>query len=408
MARTGLDRPRVPTMALLSAAVLCTAGAGVAFIGTDDPREAYRALRLAAAGLAGLVLLWRGVRIINLWVREVATLLVLLWGYVTMFWSIDFGTSALALGGFVSVMIVATALVVELGTLGAAKLVSLVLSSCSAASLVVIYALPEVGTVWVRHPSLGLRQQAIGVFGWNSDLAFGAGIAVLLLAGLWLQERRPHQVVLTVVNLAVMGIAGSVTSTLAALAGLGVLAMFLGPLARRAVIAAALALGLSVFTVGIEPIAGPLFETFQRSADMTGRTQIWAATIHFIGERPLLGHGVGANPNFIQYLGSEVDHAHNGYLQVAYDRGLIGLAAFGGLVAVTLTRLRRAPTAVAVLTLPAMCAVLAANFANDYLTSAGLGVLMLVLAAMAAVSAVVPVSDPQVTSTRLMPTRTSF
>lgn len=72
-----------------------------------------------------------------------------------------------------------------------------------------------------------------------------------------------------------------------------------------------------------------------------GRQQIWRANWDMVKERPLIGWGYG---NYKQFRGSfyerypqypqadRYSHAHNNFLQVWVDTGLLGLAAFGGLL----------------------------------------------------------------------------
>ncbi len=64
------------------------------------------------------------------------------------------------------------------------------------------------------------------------------------------------------------------------------------------------------------------------------RSQIWQANIDMIKERPLLGWGYGnyrkfRDPFYQQYPQADhTGHAHNTFLQIAVDSGLLGLAAF--------------------------------------------------------------------------------
>ena len=65
-----------------------------------------------------------------------------------------------------------------------------------------------------------------------------------------------------------------------------------------------------------------------------GRSQIWLANIDMIKERPLTGWGFGNYKQFREafyqrYPQADTDaHAHNNFLQMWVDAGLLGLAAF--------------------------------------------------------------------------------
>ncbi|MEM7064911.1 MAG: O-antigen ligase [Cyanobacteria bacterium P01_B01_bin.77] len=86
-----------------------------------------------------------------------------------------------------------------------------------------------------------------------------------------------------------------------------------------------------------------------KDVTLTGRTDIWQFALSKIQERPLLGYGYQA---FWQGWGSEaqdawlregwrVPHAHNGFLDLALELGLIGLVCFLAIFVVTgMRRLR--------------------------------------------------------------------
>jgi len=72
------------------------------------------------------------------------------------------------------------------------------------------------------------------------------------------------------------------------------------------------------------------------------RLQIWRANLAMLAERPLTGFGVGNHDQFMEpYYAAHVqsamrDHAHNSFLQIAVDAGLLGLTAWLLLCAVLL------------------------------------------------------------------------
>ncbi|HEY8254952.1 MAG TPA: O-antigen ligase family protein, partial [Rhizomicrobium sp.] len=85
-------------------------------------------------------------------------------------------------------------------------------------------------------------------------------------------------------------------------------------------------------------------------AEFTGRAEIWAAELRYIGDHPLLGAGFGTftdtkaqSPLHNYVSGSWVDavsHGHNGYLQVLVTIGGVGFVlAMLALVAAPARRL---------------------------------------------------------------------
>lgn len=73
-----------------------------------------------------------------------------------------------------------------------------------------------------------------------------------------------------------------------------------------------------------------------RDATLSGRTAIWTQVLHFIEQRPLAGYGYDAfwrgrtGPSFqidaaVHFI---VEHAHNGFLEIGLELGILGLALF--------------------------------------------------------------------------------
>jgi exopolysaccharide production protein ExoQ len=76
-----------------------------------------------------------------------------------------------------------------------------------------------------------------------------------------------------------------------------------------------------------------LAHLLDRSTDLSGRTKVWAFSLKMIFERPIEGYGYGAfwtgadSPGSVFWHISHlaVPHAHNGYLQLLLDAGVVGL-----------------------------------------------------------------------------------
>lgn len=73
-----------------------------------------------------------------------------------------------------------------------------------------------------------------------------------------------------------------------------------------------------------------------REPTLSGRTAIWAQVGHAIAQHPLLGYGYDAFWRGMQGPSLQIDaavhfmveHAHNGFLEIALELGLVGLALF--------------------------------------------------------------------------------
>ena len=156
-------------------------------------------------------------------------------------------------------------------------------------------------TVWLSGAGLALRQRLLLTVGW-SLMVFA--LLFSLTRGVWLA----YLVVLLLLGVIRRG------KTLAGVTG-GVIVF-----------------GLFLITAG----AG-VQERFQSTFDFVQnlpRSHIWQANIEMIKERPLLGWGYGnyrkfRDPFYERHPQADhTGHAHNTFLQVGVDIGLLGLAAF--------------------------------------------------------------------------------
>ena len=178
---------------------------------------------------------------------------------------------------------------------------------------------------------------------------------VLLIIGLWrlYASRKWRTVSILDVALAIVIIArtmsATVTITLAAL----VIIIGLTTLARRQGVWWRVGLsGAIAAIVGAVVIAVSQWSAFValvgKSPDLTHRFDIWAAVVGRISERPIVGSGfVGWWPNWDPWFaihavdGLAMSQAHNVWLDVAMQSGLVGVLLFAVALIVTLWHLWR-------------------------------------------------------------------
>jgi exopolysaccharide production protein ExoQ len=79
------------------------------------------------------------------------------------------------------------------------------------------------------------------------------------------------------------------------------------------------------------PLRAGLAGFMGRDTRLTGRTEIWTLSLSSIAERPILGYGYGAfwdgseqGAQVRQLVGWDVPSAHNGYIEIALDLGIVG------------------------------------------------------------------------------------
>jgi O-antigen ligase len=113
---------------------------------------------------------------------------------------------------------------------------------------------------------------------------------------------------------------------------------------RTALAAGAGLVVLLLLLVGVDPgIRARTRSAFDLPANI-GRTQIWRANLDMARERPLLGWGYGnyktfRQPFYDRYPDADTTaHAHNDFLQMQVDGGVLSLTAFVALFAVVLFR----------------------------------------------------------------------
>ena len=173
---------------------------------------------------------------------------------------------------------------------------------------------------------------------------------------------------------------------------------------RGAVVRAGLGLALilSIFAgvvlLGGEPVLNRLTGTVSSADPTTGRAHFWRVTLDIIRDHPILGAGVGsfglAYTRYDTRGGSlRVEQAHNDYLQVLSDAGIVG-ALLGLFFIITLFRLGLTRSGspdtfrrgVAVGALAGCFAVLVHSFFDFTLHTTSNALLFLTLAALATIN----------------------
>lgn len=162
-----------------------------------------------------------------------------------------------------------------------------------------------------------------------------AGLAVLMVLAAWRSVGRwwlaPSLLLLGA------GLVASFSKTALIGAGLALLAWWLlaTPTAKlwRAVILAAV---VAVVVGAAGQALGPYLKRYLASESgaqtLSGRTQLWAATLRVGAERPVIGYGYGLYPDVIAARAPEIQwdvnriaHAHNAPLTVFLEQGALGV-----------------------------------------------------------------------------------
>lgn len=193
-----------------------------------------------------------------------------------------------------------------------------------------------------------------GIVGNSSLLAFAALLAIIVFSLQLAQRRRLSGWVWLVVAVVVTALTRSATIYVALVAlAFVLLAVWLVRRARRpGLVYSGIAAVVVAGVVGVLLVGQKLLPLVGKSEDLTGRTEIWQKVIDLAVQRPVTGWGwisywvPWAEPfqDYIVRRGVVQLHAHNAWLDVWLQLGILGLIVFGALVLVALLRSWRLAT----------------------------------------------------------------
>ena len=178
-----------------------------------------------------------------------------------------------------------------------------------------------------------------GVFSHKNDLGSTMVIACIAVYWLYTQETRGRRIRLGQLALC----AGVALMTRSLTAQIGVLLILPVAYSLRLLRLEGMARLWAGYFVALSCIAATVFITFffadtmealGKDASLTGRVPLWGVLIQEVLNRPLLGYGYGAfflpdNPDLLyvqRVIGWEAPSAHQGYLDLALQLGLPGVA----------------------------------------------------------------------------------
>jgi len=97
------------------------------------------------------------------------------------------------------------------------------------------------------------------------------------------------------------------------------------PFSMTAILAALLVYGMAMPLVTSSATLGDFLAMLGRDTTFTGRTEIWSSLLPVASEQPFLGLGFGSFWTPIARYYFRVGEAHNGYLDMVLDLGVLGL-----------------------------------------------------------------------------------
>ena len=247
----------------------------------------------------------------------------------------------------------------------------LVVALLAGISIVLVFDADEAARIWayagiviavlsvltvIVLPAYGLHQASEGSQGGHAGAWRGVYIhknilgqvaatffLVYVFQGRQLFRSRLMQVAAPLAMLGlVVGSGSASTVVLIALCSSAYLVFFVarGMLQFAAIVVAPIALGF------LASYQGQLLEMLGRDADLSGRTEIWAAAYRVFIERFWLGYGYGSATmgGLTSYMVArfQAQNTHNGYIDLALATGVVGSALFYGAICFALYRAIRA------------------------------------------------------------------
>jgi O-antigen ligase len=301
--------------AWLPAEILWSVAYVVAFVGAVLDRKA--ALRLARASLP--------------------LVLILLLVVLSVLWSNEPATTARRSVALIGTTVVALGFVNLLGLRGFVESLVIAIGIAAVASVPLIALSPSYGLMNDGGVYDGVWR---GCFSEKNDLGQAMVLGILSLAALAESARGVRRGllialgVLFLVLLAGSQSAGAIASV--AIFALGFPFLLWIRAARSRKVLAPLVIAATFFVAILSGLGTDgLFGLLGRDATLTGRTDVWEATLQAISQRPVLGYGYREfwNPNgdSSYFIGANndgwlADTAHNGFIEVALDIGFVGEA----------------------------------------------------------------------------------
>jgi O-antigen ligase len=192
-----------------------------------------------------------------------------------------------------------------------------------------------------------------GIVGNSVLLSFVALIGIIVFSLRWAaRSSGPRS---SIFWLAIAGLALAFSRSATVIAALVVVAIVAGAvvLLRRATTARVRRVTSASIVGGIVALAAiavvfqkQLLAVLGKSEDLTGRLDIWATVINLAQQRPVIGWGwvsqwvpwVAPFDTLVFRNGVRQLHAHNSWIDIWFQLGVLGLVVFGALVLSTLVR----------------------------------------------------------------------
>jgi O-antigen ligase len=197
--------------------------------------------------------------------------------------------------------------------------------------------------------------QRFAAVGDPNDLAMALALALPMAWYLAMTHRRPVvrwvcgiYVPICVVSIGLTGSRGGMLATIVALMIAPLTMVRLSPGRRAVAIFVLIISGALAVAYLPETVIARLATTgseFEGDLSIGGRYKLWVAGLYAFLDRPIIGYGPGAfKPAIMPQLGRLAQVAHNSYISVLVEEGLVGFVLYGFMILTVWMAIRRLPT----------------------------------------------------------------
>jgi O-antigen ligase len=255
------------------------------------------------------------------------------WAALSLMWSDDPQLTMRRIIGLICTMALGFFLGMRFETKALLRILAWALAFAVIASIIAAVLFPSFGTM--TNLDNGAWR---GIFAHKNELGRTMGIALIVfICLLWdSRQNRAIYLILFFLSVVLLALSQSMTSIIVTVLTLSIAFYHrsrLRPAQRVAFLAMALLVGFGA-TLYLQSRMDSIFAMIGRDSNLTGRIPLWRLSIAAMLHRPLLGAGwdafwPGPDGDTIRSLVRwVVPHAHNGFLEIALNIGLIGLLIF--------------------------------------------------------------------------------
>lgn len=299
--------------------------------------ESLRLLLLPSLITAPVLLVLRWRPIARLLRHHPALILLCLWIWLSVAWSIDPATTVRRAASFSANTLIVCWIAISFPPATIFRLLTGVALAILGLSLLFAFAVPELAFM----PD---TSEFRGVFTHKNGMGQGLVVAALLTAISWHSRLLPRPALLaSYLAIALLAVpVGSATTLMMLLLLTGLhMPLRIAALPRRMA-----AGGMLFLLIGSLSILLPLFllrnrifMALGRDVTLTGRTELWDFIDGFIAQRPIIGYGYAAffeaasvAEQISARIGWGAPNSHNGYREILLGLGLVGLALALGIL----------------------------------------------------------------------------